>query len=414
MRLRGISVLIVLVVASTANAQSRSGAIRDEEVEYQSQCFERWWGTELVWKFDDLPKEGVIGAGRLPYSGYIYPDGGGGTTSALRKYDSAFHRGGYSATSFEQRDISMHKEARRYGLFRRRVRYQTPHWHGHCNGWTAAAIRHAEPQNNVVRNGVTFTPADIKGLLAEVYMYTDTEFLGGIDTAINPGTFHVVLTNWLGRGKHPIGMDSTVGEEVWNFPIYSYAYWADEDEERQRVEVKMNIAFVDASPREYNKAPHRRRTMYFHYMLNLDDDGKVVGGNYMGGNRIDMLWAPLKPIQGGEKGNEAGNPHLDVKQVLAIWRESVPEEKRSNWFNIDPTDEDRIPESQLEALAGAESEPGQEDNEVESTDLAVAATSTSETTEADAESDSDDDEETVVTDEQPSSADSGIGENAGG
>jgi hypothetical protein len=412
MRLRGISVLIVLVIASTANAQSRTGAIRDQEVEYQNQCFERWWGTELVWKFDDLPKEGVIGAGRLPYSGYIYPDGGGGTTNALRKYDSAFNRGTYSATSFEQRDISVHKEARRYGLFRRRVSYHTPHWHGHCNGWTAAAIRHAEPQTNVVRNGVTFTPADIKGLLAEVYMYTDTEFLGGIDTAINPATFHVVLTNWLGRGKHPIGMDTTVGEEVWNFPIYSYAYWADKDEENKRVEVKLNIAYVDASPREYDKAPHRRRTMYFHYMLNLDDDGKVVGGNYMGGNRIDMLWAPLKPIQGGEKGNESGNPYLNVKEVLAIWRDSVPEEKRSKWFNIDPTDEDRIPEP--EALAGDAPDSGQEVDASDSPELTVASTGSTETTEGEAGSDSDDDEQTVVADQQGATADRDNGENAGG
>ena len=82
----------------------------------------------------------------------------------------------------------------------------------------------------------------------------------------------------------------------------------------------MNIAYVDATPREYDKAPHTRRTMYFHYLLSLNDEGNIVGGRYLGGNRIDMLWTPLKPIQGGEKGNEAGNPHLNVKEVLAIWR----------------------------------------------------------------------------------------------
>lgn len=412
MRLRGMSVLIVLVIASTANAQSRSGAIREQEVEYQNQCFERWWGSELVWNFDDLPTEGVIGAGRLPYSGYIYPDGGGGTLNSLRKYDRAFARGRSSAASFEQRDIDVHKEAQRFGLFRRRVRYQTPHWHGHCNGWTAAAIRHAEPQNSVTRNGVTFSPADIKGLLAEVYMYTDTEFLGGIDSAINPATFHVVLTNWLGRGKHPIGMDTTVGEEVWNFPIYSYAYWAGKDEEGKRVEIKMNIAYVDASPRKLDKAPHRRRTMYFHYMLNLDDDGKVVGGYYMGGNRIDMLWAPLKPIQGGEKGNEAGNPHLDVKEVLAIWRESVPEDDRSKWFNIDPTDEDRLPGPELSELADTETEASSDENEGP-TEIAAAETNATESTSTDNESDPE--EDPVATGEQETSGSGdGDGDGAGG
>ena len=37
-----------------------------------------------------------------------------------------------------------------------------------------------------------------------------------------------------------------------------------------------------------------------------------------------------------------GNPHVDVKEVLAIWRESVSPELRRQWFNIDPTEEDRI------------------------------------------------------------------------
>ena len=133
-------------------------------------------GVSWSGSFDELPDQGVIQAGRLPYAGYIYPDGAGGTMNAMRKYDQAFNRGRSSAASFEQRDIDVHKEAQRYGFFRRRVRYQTPHWHGHCNGWTAAAIRHAEPQNNVTRNGVTFNPADIKGMLAEVYMYTTRSF----------------------------------------------------------------------------------------------------------------------------------------------------------------------------------------------------------------------------------------------
>ena len=51
-------------------------------------------------------------------------------------------------------------------------------------------------------------------------------------------------------------------------------------------------------------------------------------------------------MQGGTEGNKRGNPHLDVKEVLAIWRESVPASLREQWLNIDPTEEDRlIPQS---------------------------------------------------------------------
>ena len=61
-----------------------------------------------------------------------------------------------------------------------------------------------------------------------------------------------------------------------------------------------------------------------------------------GSSRIDMLWAPLNPVQGGKKGNELGNPYVNVKEVLAMWRDSVPQKVRKNWLNIDPPPEDRV------------------------------------------------------------------------
>jgi hypothetical protein len=57
---------------------------------------------------------------------------------------------------------------------------------------------------------------------------------------------------------------------------------------------------------------------------------------------IDMLWVPLRPKQGGRKGNESGCPYVDVNKVLALWRESVPQDLRSKWLIIDPPAEDRV------------------------------------------------------------------------
>ena len=341
------STLIVLVITSSAVSQANGGRIKQEEVDYQSQAFQQWWETELEWNFDKLPVKGQVPSSRVPYSGHIYPDRGGGTIHAMRKYDRAFHRGRSLATNYERRDTSIFTETVyvRAGLFglRRRAIEQTPHWHGHCNGWTAAAIRHAEPRRSVRRNGVTFTPSDIKGLLAEIYIYADTEFLGGIDRVINPGTFHVVLTNWLGRGSYPIGMERTPGKEAWNHPIYAFNSASTKRNEGRQVDVKLKARYSLPTNGEPDKAPRRSRVMWFHYTLDLDEAGNVVGGRYFGDSRrIDMLWAPLRPTQGGEEGNERGNPHVDVNEVLAIWRESVPEEYRADWINIDPTEEDRV------------------------------------------------------------------------
>ncbi len=58
----------------------------------------------MSWKFDDLPVKGGVGDERVPYSGAIYLDKYGGTVSALRKYDQAFHRGRMLATAHEQWD----------------------------------------------------------------------------------------------------------------------------------------------------------------------------------------------------------------------------------------------------------------------------------------------------------------------
>ena len=362
------SMVLSLVVAVATAGQIGSygripGEMKKDEFDYQKQAFNHWWGQDLETKLSKLPTEGKVPDYRVPYSGHDYPDMRGGTIQALYKYDQAFHRYRDLSVSFEQRDISLHRQNRepqmvaRRGLFGR-VRYVSvgggavPTWYGHCNGWTAAAIRHAEPQRPVTRNGVTFTPADIKGLLAEIYMYSATEFLGGVDDAINPATFHLSLTNWLGRGSHPIGMETAVGEVVINFPIFAYRSSVHRLSERQS-EVRTVINYTLHTPQEYNRSPRHNRTLYFHYLLDMNEDGEIVAGRYYSDSaRIDMLWTPLKPTQGGEEGNERGNPHLNVKEVLAIWRASVPEELRKKWLNVDPTEEDRIlPEGEPEDSA---------------------------------------------------------------
>jgi hypothetical protein len=198
----------------------------------------------------------------------------------------------------------------------------------------------------VTRNGVTFTPADIKGLLAEIYMYNHSEFLGGVDAAINPGTFHAVITNWIGRGSHPVAMDTALDREVFNYPIHAYAA-SSAKRPGNAVEVKMNIAYTLSTKREFDQSQHLHRVKYFHYMLQLDDQGRITGGSYFpDSDRIDMLWVPLHAVASGQEGNEKGNPHVDVAEVLSMWRESVPEEIRNQWLNIDPLPEDAVPDAE--------------------------------------------------------------------
>lgn len=383
-----LTLVLAIAINGPTQASTGSGAIKQDEIDYQSQNFQQWWETELIWKYDDLPTKGSVPKFRIPYSGHDYTDRSGGTMDVMRKYDAAFNNRVPLATEWEREDVG---KRRPLFLFRGRNRLpenyrfpetdrsrrgrgrlleglfsgsaRVPRWYGHCNGRTAASIRHAEPQRSVARNGVVFTPADIKGLLAEVYMYQDTEFLGGIDFAVNPGTFHVTLCNWLGRGSHPVGMDSTLGEVVFNYPIYAYAT-SHAKRPGNRVEVKVNTAYAKSSGGEHDRSPQIKGIMYFHYTLDLNDEGEITGGEYFGdSNRVDMLWSPLAPVQAGEKGNENGNPYIDVKEILAIWRESVPDELREKWYNIDPTKEDRIEEPEEEEVAQADEGEDAENSE---------------------------------------------------
>jgi hypothetical protein len=334
------------VIAALAAASSLGASIPGNEVERQNTIFERYWGTDFVWKFDELPSSARVPNERVPYSGYIYPDNGGGTVGALSKYDYAFNRGRSSAAAYERWDTSAFQEATsvRGGLFGRRMvtRMGTPGWYGHCNGWAAAAIRHAEPQKSVQVNGVTFTPADIKGLLAEIYIYNETENLAGPEYSVNAGAFHAIITNWLGRGGHPIGMEADPGKEKWNYPIFGYSCSSSRYSNGQ-VDVRMKLSYAKDSRGEYQRSPRIEYTKYFHYALTLNSQGEITGGQFWQDSTIiDMLWMPVRPKQGRQPGNERGNPHVDVNQVLAIWRASVSDETRQSWPVIDPPEKDRF------------------------------------------------------------------------
>ena len=333
----GTSAFVIAISAGIVGA-----SIPDKVIEKQNQAFQRYWDTDFVWKFDELPAKGNVPKFRIPYSGCIYTDRGGGTISAMRKYDLAYHRGRSPAASWEQWDTGPQRNAtRRVGLFAFGAR-RVPHWYGHCNGWTAAAIRHAEPTKSVRRNGVVFTPSDIKGLLAEIYMYNETLNLAGWSYTVNPGTFHAMLGNWLGRGAHPIGMEADPGEEKWNYPIYAYACSSAKRPNNQ-VEVAMNLAYAKDSSGEYDESPRNRRVKYFHYTLTLNQEGEITGGYFHRDSAfIDLLWIPVDPKQGGHKDNERGNPYVNVEEVLAIWRASVDEDVRKKWPVIDLASEDQI------------------------------------------------------------------------
>ena len=102
-------------------------------------------------------------------------------------------------------------------------------WWGHCNGWAAAAILIDEPREDVTTTigGVplTFTHADIKGLMSEAHYATYSHFYGerydGPEDDISdlsPKAFHQLVTYYLRDQGIPLVFDTSADEQVWNYP----------------------------------------------------------------------------------------------------------------------------------------------------------------------------------------------------
>ncbi|MCC6668352.1 MAG: hypothetical protein IT375_31700 [Polyangiaceae bacterium] len=115
-----------------------------------------------------------------------------------------------------------------------------PGWWGICHGWAPYALSETAPKNPVTKNGVTFYPGDLEGLMSLLYTDVDTKFVSrrcNKDTPVtdgtgrveatecrdmNPGSWHVVTTNMMGLRRQGFNIDATFSSQVWNQPGYGY------------------------------------------------------------------------------------------------------------------------------------------------------------------------------------------------
>lgn len=215
-------------------------------------------------------------------------------------------------------------------------------WWGLCHAWVPAAILEKEPKKAVVYNGVRFEVSDIKALLILAYDSSNAKLVGGrcndkeIKTDpntgrllayqcrdVNAGTFHVIMANYLGKMKKAIAEDRVYDYEVWNQPILGwkvdsmtkisktkalqllklsgtkYEYNPDA---KSFYEVYATVQYVTESNPEYAplvpKIEQYIRTDKYHYVLELDSSGKIIGGEWLDQslkNHPDFLWLPLSP-----------------------------------------------------------------------------------------------------------------------
>ena len=258
-------------------------------------------------------------------------------------------------------------------------------WFGLCHAWAPVAAMTEEPQRSVMHNGVEFKVNDIKALMTISYtsglkvrflskrcnakddgtedgiQYDEfgvptKEFEECADT--NAGTFHVVAANYLGVKKKAFVEDRTFDYEVWNQPVtafkvkpgYPKKLSASQANELMSAEGEENylfnskasqwrhiravVSYITESPSELDghlgaSIDTYTRQDHYEYILELDDAGHVIGGEWIGTskkNHPDFLWAPEK-----KSNTEVAPPHIELdRQTLSVGEET--------WSFLEPFD----------------------------------------------------------------------------
>ena len=234
-------------------------------------------------------------------------------------------------------------------------------WWGTCHAWSPAALMEPEPQRAVTVNGVEFTVGDIKALIQNTYDSTAAVMLGGRCNAqlithdrtrsandecsdVNPGSLHVVLTNFLGIAQLPLIEDRTASSEVWNQPVLGYevtkqaeisktqanacvgatgSTWTYNTSAKKLYEVRVTVTYLAESGASNTPLGFERNTSQddYHYILELNRDGKVIGGRYCTDStnaHVDFLWSP-------RGSNSSSNPAIDEAKVRELIVKSVSE-----------------------------------------------------------------------------------------
>ncbi len=218
-----------------------------------------------------------------------------------------------------------------------------PHWVGACHGTAPSSISHPRPTRSISvlsadgKTSVIFYPSDLKALLAHIWTTNGgpsavmgsrcSLFKGKMNKDCrdsNPGSFHLALTNLIGIHKKPLIIDTDSGAQVWNRPVVSYQFsyfnpqfrnytrkisnaiidrakYHNDPYKQSRaagakkiVGVRSEIEVIDdTTPNaEHNDSNSNDKSfkIVYTYDLELDQDGKILGGMWHQPNFPDFVW----------------------------------------------------------------------------------------------------------------------------
>ncbi len=218
-----------------------------------------------------------------------------------------------------------------YPLKKRIASYASPgrpSWEGICDGWAGAALNHDEPRPITASNPdgiqIPFGASDIKGLLswyyarewAGGYAMMGRRCNGGINIGtdrcthdMNAGAFHIVLANRLGTDGVSFIADIDRNSEVWNHMAYDFTSRIVSSNLPRRstsasgtvkvARVRTTVNYVWLLQRNtwepvLGTSAQRTNSRSYEYYLDLNAQGRIIGGDWISTQRPDFLWLERK------------------------------------------------------------------------------------------------------------------------
>ena len=334
---------------------------RDESKQSKSSLTEKWdpinnpenLQSGFEYRLEKLPLSGELQ--KKPWSDTYWPSYMGGIANrwnAKRPVDS-FKYKTYKLNELKrlsEKKLAELSPAEKYSIliqdysyslveYERKRNHPTDEtWFGLCHGWAPASTAFDEPNSTKMTNDdgieIPFGASDVKALLIFVQQFDQTRGKEkGIsdrcnhDLGKNPenandpecrdmnaGSFHVVLSNQIGTLNRAIVGDLHRGIEVWNHPIYGFdsqivsesadVYPTAAPGTVKIVTVKTEMRYITEISPSWDRAtidsdPTQLASIFYDYQLELDSEGRILGGEWLQTDRVDFMWVQEAPTFSG-------------------------------------------------------------------------------------------------------------------
>jgi hypothetical protein len=339
--------------------------------------FQKIFQANVITKFSDLPLLGELDDKRLGWSDSYWPSQKGGIAFRwnhenplpfrykLHSYEevSLMNREDFSKLSpAELYDISQSDYT--YTLTRKVLSTYRPHdlwWEGICHGWALAAANYPEPSKVLVTNKdgfqIPFGSSDVKALLSMHDAYNSKGLYARIGLRcnargkvpgegsvrdgyapmpdelesetpeckdVNPGAFHIILSNAIGIHGKGVVADVDRFADVWNQPVIKYVasirefLTPTEEERSQGIDKKLRVMMTMTYGEElqfFSQEAHKRgdrnfvskepvtrtgrqafKFKLYEYYLELNQAGEIIGGEWISLTRPDFVWMKKRDL----------------------------------------------------------------------------------------------------------------------